>query len=278
MSKVTVLGANGMLGHMVVKALKDGGHEVKGCGRDIFDVTPTTESVIGVKLYRATDEDTQYVVNCIGAIKPMFKDNALNAIYTNAVFPRQLANVCERAKRRLIHITTDCVFNGMDGFYNENAKHDADDDYGRSKSLGEPSNCLVIRTSIVGPEIGGRKRSLLEWVLSQAGKEVNGFTNHYWNGLTTLELGKSIHKIIKFDAFTNGTYHLFSEDVSKAELVRRIAAAFNIDVKVKNTDAPFYCDRRLRTVKGLQDTALPANLDTMLKELRETWGRNTTSQ
>lgn len=276
MSKVTVLGASGMLGHMVVRALKDAGHEVRGVGREIFAIVPTNESVIGIKLWRATDEDTDYVVNCIGAIKPMFKDNMLGSIYTNAVFPLQLANAAEKLKKRLIHITTDCVFDGSKGKYVETDKHNATDEYGKSKSLGEPSNCLVIRTSIIGPEIGGRKRSLLEWVLSQSGKKVNGFNNHHWNGVTTLELGKVIDRVIKQNLFKNGTYHIYGEDVDKFTLVAKIAHAYNIPVEMNWVEAPEACDRTMRTVKDLQEKVQPPCLDVMLKELAAC-PRNSTS-
>lgn len=267
MSKVTVLGANGMLGGMMVKVLKKMGHEVRGVTREMFDVSPTTESVIGIKLYRTTDDDTQYVINCIGAIKPAFKNNLINPIYTNAIFPRQLADVCEKSKKRLIHITTDCVFDGKVGPYDENSKHNADDEYGKSKSLGEPPNCLVLRTSIIGPEWGGNKKSLLEWVRAQGGKEINGFTNHKWNGLTTKELSGCISSIMSRDLFENGTFHLFSNDVTKAELVIKLAKAYNIDCKIKEVEAPTPCDRRLRTVKLMNRYVSPYTLDEQIEDL-----------
>lgn len=267
MSKVTVLGANGMLGGMMVKVLKSYGHEVRGVGRDVFEVGPAGNSIIGIKLSRVLDPDTQYVINCIGAIKPAFKGDIVNAIYTNAVFPRQLANVCEAFKRSLIHITTDCVFDGANGPYDENSKHNATDEYGKSKSLGEPTNCLVIRTSIIGPEFGGNKKSLLEWVRGQGGKEISGFTNHLWNGLTTKELAGCVSSIMKRELFENGTFHLFSEDVTKAELVSKIAKAYNIDCKINNIEAPTACDRRLRSIKKLQRFVAPSTLDEMLEDL-----------
>jgi dTDP-4-dehydrorhamnose reductase len=262
---------------MVVKALKNAGHEVRGVGREGFSIVPTNESVIGIKLWRATDEDTEYVVNCIGAIKPMFKDDMLGSIYTNAIFPLQLANAAQKAKKKLIHITTDCVFDGVTGKYDETSKHNATDEYGKSKSLGEPANCLVLRTSIIGPEIGGRKRSLLEWVRSQEGKTVKGFQNHLWNGVTTLELGNVIDRIIVQNLYQNGTFHVFGEDVTKAQLLCNIAYAYKIPLTVNTINAPEACDRTLRTVKELQEKVQPAGLDTMLKELVACQG-NSTSQ
>jgi len=267
--KTVVLGGEGMLGHMVVKALKRNSRQVKGFGRDMFDVEPTSEQTVGVKLNRVVDsDDVGYVINCIGAIKPMFKTNLTNCIYTNAVFPHQLASVCEKRGLKLIHITTDCVFDGLGGPYDETREHSATDDYGKSKSLGEPANCLVLRTSIIGPEVGGRKRSLLEWVRSQDGKEINGFENHLWNGVTTLELGNRIGTILNNGRWEKGTFHIHSNDISKKDLVGEIIKAYKLSIKVNPVDAPTACDRRLRSVKNLKSiTGVPKDIQKQLEEL-----------
>jgi dTDP-4-dehydrorhamnose reductase len=267
--KVTVLGASGMLGGMVTRILKSRGNDVRAVGRDMFDIIPTTESVIGVKLYRSSDDDTQYVINCIGAIKSAFAkpENHLNAIYTNAIFPRQLANVCEKTNKKLIHITTDCVFDGKDGPYDETREHNATDEYGKSKSLGEPTNCLVLRTSIIGPEFGGRKRSLLEWVRGQEGKQINGFENHLWNGLTTMEMAKVLDRIISNNLYKTGTFHVHSTDISKTNLLLEIIAAYHLNISVKPTNAPQNCDRRLRSIKDINLLVAPTHIHYQLEEL-----------
>ncbi len=250
--KTVVLGAGGMLGHMVVKVLTRGGRQARGYCRDMFNVEPTSEQTVGIKLNRVVDEDTGYVINCIGAIKPMFKDNLVNCLYTNAIFPHQLASVCARRNIKLIHITSDCVFDGIGGPYDETRQHNATDDYGKSKSLGEPSNCLVLRTSIIGPEVGGRKRSLLEWVRSQDGKEINGFENHLWNGVTTLELGRRIATILNNGRWEKGTFHIYSTDITKRDLLGEIIEAYKLNIKVNPINAPVACDRRLRSIKDLK--------------------------
>ena len=69
---------------------------------------------------------------------------------------------------RLIHISTDCVFSGERGQYDENSITDAKDLYGISKSIGDINveNALTIRTSTIGHELNS-KSGLLEWFLSQ---------------------------------------------------------------------------------------------------------------
>ena len=95
------------------------------------------------------------IINCIGTIKPRVDSlGDLNAILVNSVFPRVLANVCETLGVNMIHPTTDCVYTGTKGSYDETDKYDVNDVYGMSKALGEPNNCTVIRTSIIGEEVG----------------------------------------------------------------------------------------------------------------------------
>lgn len=266
--KIRILGAGGMLGGMADRHLRS---------LDKYSIEPITN-----KDYRADYRDSgdaraltcnlspgDFVLNCIGAIKPKF--NSLNqmlaSIYVNAVFPRKLADECEDKKLKLIHITTDCVYDGQRGKYTENIPHNAKDEYGKSKSLGEPENALVIRTSIIGPEWHGNKRSLMEWLISKSGNKVDGFMNHKWNGLTTLELVKCIDRIIEQDLYQFDNFNLYSTDVDKYNLLVKMATAFDLNVEVHPTMAAEACDRTLRTIKKWQEWLKPSDLDKMLTEL-----------
>ena len=78
------------------------------------------------------------------------------------------------------------------------------------KSLGEPENACIIRTSIIGQE-ETHKKSLLEWILLNKDKEINGYVNHLWNGVTCLTLANIIQNIIHDKLFWKGiTTYLFS--------------------------------------------------------------------
>lgn len=271
--KIAVLGQNGMLGHVVKKVFETemSSGEVVGFGRESLDVYPRKLNDIGSKLSGLLGFDTDYVINCIGAIKPTFdaaKDLSI-PIYTNAVFPHQLATWGEFTSTKIIHITTDCVFSGLRGGYTEECDHDALDEYGKSKSLGEPKNAMVIRTSIFGPEQGGRKRSLLEWIKSQDGKKINGFTNHYWNGLTTLELANSLLDIVDADLHTAGLFHVFSQDVTKYDMVSTIVDAYGLNTEVSEFECDLCVDRTLRTVEELNDYLQPADFVSMVHDLVE---------
>jgi len=270
--KVAILGDTGMLGGMLKAELKAQGMNVVGLSRkDGLNIGPYYNEAQVLNSFNCLDSP-DFIVNCVGAIKPVFNDEArlTEAIYTNAIFPHELVSWNHRFEvgARIIHITTDCVFDGLDGYYTENSPHNATDDYGRSKSLGEPSNCMVLRTSIIGPEWGGNKRSLVEWFLSNKGREVNGYTNHMWNGLTTLELSSCISDIIAEDMYDNGTFHLFSSSVSKYELLKAMNRAWELGITANPIEAKTFCNRILMTVRELNSVLKPKSLHEMLEEMK----------
>jgi len=275
MKKIAILGHGGMLGH-IVKEVFAFQHdlEVISFGRETLDVVPRSFNDIGVKLSSLMSFDTDYVINCIGAIKPTFSStkNLTVPLYTNAIFPRQLADWGELTHTKVIHLTTDCITNGSKGQYIETDIHDATDDYGRSKSLGEPPNAMVIRTSIIGPEIEGRRRSFFEWLRSNKGGRVSGFKNHLWNGLTTLELAHCLLDIIESNKWEMGTFHVFAEDISKANMIKEISRIFNWNIQVDELDAPESINRTLRTIKPLNDFLRNPSFCNMITELRS-WER-----
>jgi dTDP-4-dehydrorhamnose reductase len=265
--KLLILG-NGMMGGMAQRYFSSHGYEVTGMSRKDLDIKySNTEEQIRVLTDKVRAADA--VLNCIGAIKPKFacNDELPHNIYVNAVFPHLLANICEPLGKWMLQITSDCSFDGLRGQYMESMPHTATDDYGRSKSLGEPLNCLVIRTSIIGPEWGGNKRSLVEWLLSKNGGKVDGYMNHVWNGLTTLELCKMIDKILRDDLYQMDNFNLYSTDVNKFQLLSKMCAVWGLNIEVHPTLAAERCDRTLRTIKQWQWTLKPALLDDMLKEL-----------
>lgn len=245
--KIYILGNKGMLGNYVFSYFRER-FEVVGLNRDHFDASNITREDDLKSIFSQIKPD-DVVVNCIGTIKPQVdKLGVLNAIQVNSVFPLILANFLERKDINLYHITTDCVYSGLKGQYTEVEPHDMYDTYGRTKSLGEPLNARVIRTSIIGEE-KNNKRSFLEWVKSEDGKDVKGFTNHLWNGVTCLELAKIIEKIIENKIDFSGVRHFFTpQDYSKKEMVELVAKTWNLELNILATEATTSCNRTLRTI------------------------------
>jgi len=239
--KIIVFGANGMLGNYVVKYFKDF-YEVLAITRADFDLANVTRQSIKEYISSKLDEE-DVIVNCAGIIKQR-KYKIIDMINVNSVFPNLLAEL----PFRTIHITTDCVYSGLIGGYNEDSKSDCSDDYGQTKSLGENPELTIIRTSIIGEELQN-KLSLIEWVKSNRGGEIKGFTNHLWNGVTCLELAKLIQIMINQNNLWKGVRHVFSPHtyVSKYDLVSMINEIYSLGIKINAYEAASKCYRNLST-------------------------------
>lgn len=224
MRNIYVLGHTGMLGSMVAKTW-EGSRTVS---REALDAeTPNYD------WYKKGD----LIINAIGVIKPYCTD-VERAIRVNALFPHTLPS-------DTIQIATDCVYSGSKGKYVESDPHDATDVYGQTKSLGEALHIKHLRCSIIGPELKGHL-SLLDQFL--AGNIKQGYTNHKWNGITTLAFSKICQGIAREGIELPISQHIVPADVvSKAQLLRIIAKAYKRDIKIEDTEAETVIDRTLDT-------------------------------
>src|ERR1700744_1569890 len=197
--KILLFGATGMAGHLIYFFLKDTGY---------YEIIPVVYRnkltsdciVLDVSNKKAVSELIRYqkpdfIINCIGVLIKGANTYPDNAILLNSYLPHLLVKIADEVGAKLIHLSTDCVFSGSRGSYSETDFRDADDIYGRSKSLGEIllNNHLTLRTSIIGPEIKKDGEGLFHWFMTQRGT-INGFTKAYWSGITTLELAKAVYK------------------------------------------------------------------------------------
>lgn len=205
------------------------------------------------------------VVNCLGVIKPFARINPALTFFINSAFPHLLSR---RLNEKLIHITTDCVFNGRENApYSEKSKKSPNDIYGLSKSLGEPIKSLVLRTSVIGTELD-TAYSLVEWARAKKGSQVDGYTNHYWNGVTADEFGKICFKIISNRKRypKNGIYHIFSDSVSKYEILEALNSKYHLNMVIQKKKVNTI-DRRLTTIYPLNKDLGVAGFEDMIREL-----------
>lgn len=209
------------------------------------------------------------VVNCIGVIKQL-KDakNPIPGLTINALFPHRLALACRASGARLIAISTDCVFNGKKGNYREDDFADAEDLYGRTKFLGEVSaeNCLTLRTSIIGREIGSA-HSLVEWFLSNRGGKVKGFTKAIYTGFPTVVFADILANLLENHPQLSGLWQVSSEPINKYELLKMIRDEYNIEIEIEPS-ADLVIDRSLNSEKFRRETGFqPKSWAQMVKEM-----------
>ena len=198
-------------------------------------------------------ENSDYVINCAGAIPqriPNLKDfnDKLDYYEINYLIPEVLLE----NNFKVIQPCTDCVFKGDPKYapYSLNSNYDCDDLYGKSKAelysrkiyKRNISSIKVIRSSIVG--IDKFHKSLYSWSLNQAksSKTIEGYTNHFWNGITTLKWAELCLDVINnFNSYP--PISVFgTNNISKYELIKKILITNNLSpdkylkpIKAKNT-------------------------------------------
>lgn len=259
MNRILVLGKDGMLGTMVSKYFTSlNEYEVYLTSRR-DDLTVFNDNVRKFDVSKDPLEilineiNPDFLINCIGIIKPEInednKESIEKAININTYFPLKISQLAKNKNFKYIQIGTDCVFSGGVGDYLEDASQDANDIYGKTKIGGETEHAdkYILRGSIVGPESGDGK-SLLNWFLSQNLNKVNGFSDHMWNGITTLNFAKIVDGMIKNNNFNFHTQHVVPKDeVSKYDLLIYFKKYFDVDVIIEKSNSSNSVNRSLKT-------------------------------
>lgn len=209
------------------------------------------------------------VINCIGIIKQLPEAyDPIVTLKTNSLLPHQLGRLCHAVDARLIHISTDCIFNGKKGNYTESDLSDAEDLYGKTKFLGEVSSdgCLTLRTSIIGREMVSTN-SLIDWFLSNRGKKIKGFAKAIYSGFTTNQFIEIIAMIIESHEKLSGLYQISSNPIDKYELLQLVNRYYDANVEIEK-DTTFLCDRSLDSTRFREATGFtPPSWESMIKEM-----------
>lgn len=274
MGRIAILGAAGMLGHKVCQAFAR--HERIGLvRRPAADYADHRRILAGVELVGgidALDGDSleialrrlvpDAVVNCVGLVKQHeAAEDPYLAVSLNALLPHRLARLAAELGARLVHISTDCVFDGSRGRYRESDRSDATDLYGRSKALGETTSgqaaAVTLRTSFIGRELWRPTHGLLEWLLGRAGGSVNGFAGSIYSGLTALELAGVIRRVVEGHPELVGVYQVGGPPISKYDLLRLIAETYGLEIEIRRVEEPVI-DRSLVTEAFRQATGYEA--------------------
>ena len=259
MQKVLILGHKGMLGNAVFKYFTE--------QKDSFTVITTKE-----RWPTDTFKDeliisgAGVIINCIGSI-PQKKPSREEYKLINNDLPLFL----ETLGKKIIHPSTDCEFSGTletGKKYTTADTRDASDEYGKSKAgisehiEKEFINTKIIRTSIIGHE-ENTSLSLLDWFLHSS-NEVNGYTNHYWNGITTLEWAKLCKElIINWSIFPRLNQYGTKEIRSKYDLLNDIKTIYDKNIKI----IPFKASETVN--KCLESDREIKSISILLQEMKE---------
>ena len=202
-------------------------------------------------------ENPDVVLNCIGVVKQLQDSKDLESSESaNSKLPHLLSEICQKINARLIHFSTDCVFSGRTGNYKETEMPDPVDVYGRTKFLGELNNDrdLTLRTSFVGRELV-HFSNLFEWARRQQNKEISGFRQAIYSGLTTKSLSRIVGSLISDHPSLTGLFHIASEPISKYDLLCILNSKLKLNLSITPDDA-FISDRSLDGTRFLLTTGL----------------------
>ena len=281
---IVVLGASGLIGHKLVLKLRERFDDVHallhrsgGSVPGAILLEPYTDSV-DVKQFdqvvgalRALGATT--VLNCAGITKRKPAINDLQqAIEVNALFPHRLAQWAGESGVRVIHFSTDCVFDGTSGPYADDAVTTPLDTYGRTKALGEIryDHSLTIRSSFIGRELYDGTE-LLDWFLAQAGGSIRGFSKAFYSGVSTTVMSRVVGDIIEHHPELNGLYQLSAEQpISKYDLLVAAREAFAVDVEIADDPSfetrPTLDGSRLRAAMSIDIPSWPDMLAQLASE------------
>ena len=239
--RILITGASGLLGlNTAVEAVK--AHEVFGqvnrhpLRTEAF-TTIQADLLAPGALERLLDQTRpDWVIHCAAlANVDACENDPLQARQLNSEVPCQLAELVARGGARLLHVSTDAVFDGQRGGYTEEDAPHPLGTYAQTKLDGERGvlaanpKAIVARVNLFGWSISGT-RSLAEFFFHKlfTGQPCMGFTDVIFCPMLANDLGLVFLKML--DAGLSGLYHAVgSECTSKYEFGLRIARRFGLD-------------------------------------------------
>lgn len=175
------------------------------------------------------------IINCAANVDLDFLEkNEKQAIAINAIGAKNLALVANQNDIRLIHISTDGIFDGKKGNYSEEDVPNPVNVYGKSKLMGEQliqensKNYVILRTNFYGYNEQGKH--LLNWVLTtlKQKKQLIGFDDILFTPLEISNLCMMIRDITMKNI--HGIIHLASDKtISKYQFAIEVANVFQLD-------------------------------------------------
>jgi dTDP-4-dehydrorhamnose reductase len=156
----------------------------------------------------------------------------------NTEVPRNLAFHCRKGGARLLHVSTDAVFDGHSGGYSEDDTPNPLSTYAKTKLHAEYAvadefpEAIIARVNLFGWSLTG-KRSLAEFFFNNLmnGQSIMGFTDVYFSPLLANDLAQIFLRMLEEEL--TGLYHVLSSNhINKYEFGVQIARKFGLNEKL----------------------------------------------
>lgn len=239
--RILVTGASGLLGlNLALEAAKQhtvfgtvNSHPIKTKAFEVLRVNLLDPGALDRVLTYANPD---WVIHCAAlANLEACEANPALAKELNTDLPEKLATIVARGGARLLHVSTDAVFDGQRGNYSEDDQPEPLSVYARTKYDGEQvvagvnPEAIVARVNLFGWSLSG-KRSLAEFFYYNlaAGKQVMGFTDVYFCPLLANDLAQIFLEMLATGL--QGLYHVVSSEcITKYDFALRLSRQFSFD-------------------------------------------------
>lgn len=288
--RILILGGNGMIGHKMYLLISKSFQDTWVSLRKNLNYYRYSEIYNSDKVMDNLDlTNFQEVLNHLNKINPDVIINACgitirrgvevsikNSIILNSALPHFLNEWVTTNNKRLIHFSTDCVFSGKKGDYEDNDIKDATDIYGLTKSMGEVIDStftITLRGSMIGRELEN-KTELFEWFLKQHNTTINGFSEVIYSGITSVKMADIVLNIIYNFPNLSGLFNVSSKAISKFDLLTLCNDYFKVDAFIKN-DNSYSSNKNLISNKLFNELNMvqPAWND-LIKQLKQDCSEN----
>lgn len=247
MKKILIIGANGFVGRRILDQLSEQGtYELFACSLHP-DIQPTENHTfirLDIQDYPAVETLLEHiapdvVINCAALSAPDYcEQHPEEAVAINVEAVANLAECCEHLGSRLIHLSTDFVFDGKENrLYTEEDTPAPVNYYGQTKHQGEQeieeicSDYAIARVVVIyGKALPGQHGNIVQLVKNrlEAGEEIRVVSDQYRTPTWVADVAVGVERLILTEK--SGIYHIAGgEQLSIAEMAYRVADYFHLD-------------------------------------------------
>ncbi|MBX3241253.1 MAG: SDR family oxidoreductase [Chitinophagaceae bacterium] len=266
--KILITGTNGLLGQYLVRDCVQKGYTVVATGRGECKLSRDT---LGNAVYKKMDiTDKVAVETVLMETRPdiiihaaaMAQPDACEldraaCSVTNVEATRYICDVAESINAKVIYISTDFVFDGKSGPYNEEGIPDPVNYYGQSKLDAEKivqqlPKWTIVRTILVyGNILTGARSNIVTWVKDnlEKGNNIKVVNDQVRTPTYVEDLSRGILLVVEKDA--EGIYHISGKEVfTPYEIALQIADFFGLDKSLmEKVDASVFTQPAVRPLK-----------------------------